>query len=215
MNRLMQNRLATPIARLVLLLSLGASLAAAQANSRNYTLLIGSGFLCDLSEASTCPATTKTAQGDTLELSGAGVFDLQSKSIKAAGTFSQKSASGNLIETGVWIANELVSFVSYGVAPTALVRVKTELNAARLVHMRFKIPLDPMPTGGLAVFQVRLLGVSGSAKTGLLQVNCALGAVPQERSIEGIRLSLEGERNEFSEEPGGRAIFLSMRPEKQ
>jgi hypothetical protein len=70
-----------------------------------------------------------------------------------------------------------------------------------------------MPTGGRAVFRVRLLTLSGAAKTGVLQVNCALGNVPQERTVQGIRLSLEGDKNEFAEEVGGRVMFLSMRPE--
>ena len=68
-----------------------------------------------------------------------------------------------------------------------------------------------MPTGGLGIFRIRLLTLSGAVKTGVLHVNCALGDVPRERSVEGIRLSLEGDRNEFSEEVGGRVMFLSMR----
>jgi hypothetical protein len=47
----------------------------------------------------------------------------------------------------------------------------------------------------------------------VLQVNCTLGEVPRERSVEGIRLSFEGNQNEFSEEVGGRVMFLSTRPE--
>jgi hypothetical protein len=213
MKHLIPTRLAAWLARLVLLISLGASLATAQTNSRNYALVIGSGFLCVPSDASTCPATTKAAQGDTYEMSGAGMFDAQNKSVKAAGTFIQKSANGDVVETGIWLANELVSFVSYGVAPSALLHEKRGLNRSQLVPMRLKMPSGPMPTGGLAVFQIRLLTLSGAAKPGVLQVNCAIGDVPQERSVEGIRLSLEGDRNEFSEEVGGRVMFLSMRPE--
>jgi hypothetical protein len=213
MNHLISTRFSTRIARLMLLLSLSVSLAPAQTNSRNYTLLIGSGFLCDLSDASTCPATTKAVQGDTYELSGVGVFNPQSKWVNVTGTFSHKSNNGNMVETGVWVASELVSFVSYGVAPTALLNEKSGLNAVQQVHMRLKIPFGPMPTGGRAVFRVRLLTLAGAAKTGVLQVNCALGNVPQERTVEGIRLSLEGDKNEFAEEVGGRVMFLSMRPE--
>jgi hypothetical protein len=70
-----------------------------------------------------------------------------------------------------------------------------------------------MPTGGLAVFRIRLLAMQGASKTAVLQVNCALGDVPRERSVEGIRLSLEKNGTEFSEEVSGRVMFLSMRPE--
>ncbi|MGB9432622.1 MAG: hypothetical protein WBQ89_10305 [Candidatus Acidiferrum sp.] len=47
----------------------------------------------------------------------------------------------------------------------------------------------------------------------MLQVNCALGDVPRERSVEGIRLNVERNGGEFSEEVGGRVMFLAMRPE--
>ncbi len=70
-----------------------------------------------------------------------------------------------------------------------------------------------MPTGGLAVFRIRLLPMSGASTTAVLQVNCALGDVPRERSVEGIRLTLERNGTEFSEEVGGRVMFLAMRPE--
>jgi len=45
-----------------------------------------------------------------------------------------------------------------------------------------------------------------------LQVNCALGDVPRERSVEGIRLTLERSNSEYSEEINGRAMFLAMTP---
>jgi hypothetical protein len=44
-------------------------------------------------------------------------------------------------------------------------------------------------------------------------MNCALGDVPRERSVEGIRLSIEGNANDFSEDGSGRVMFLSTRPE--
>ena len=64
-----------------------------------------------------------------------------------------------------------------------------------------------VPTGGLAVLRIRLLPTQGSPRIAVLQINCALGDVPRERerSVEGIRLALEGTNAEFSEEAGGRA----------
>jgi hypothetical protein len=55
--------------------------------------------------------------------------------------------------------------------------------------------------------------LQGPSRNAVLQVNCALGDVPRERSVEGIRLSIEGNANDFSEEAGGRMMFLSTRPE--
>jgi len=211
MNHLIPTGLATWVARLVLLLSFCAGLATAQTNSNSYTFLVGSGFLCDASDTSNCAATAKAVQGDSYEVSGAGTFDAQNKSVKAAGAFSHKAANGSEVETGVWIASELVSFVSYGIAPAALLHEKRRLNALQFAPMHLKMSSGPMPTGGLGIFRVRLLTLAGAVKTGVLQVNCPLGDVPRERSVEGIRLSLESGRNEFSEEVGGRVMFLSMR----
>ena len=69
-----------------------------------------------------------------------------------------------------------------------------------------------MPAGGLAVFRIRLLPLSGPQLNAVLEVNCALGNVPRERSVEGIRLTLERSNSEYSEEINGRVMFLSMRP---
>jgi len=43
-------------------------------------------------------------------------------------------------------------------------------------------------------------------------VNCALGDVPRERSVEGIRLTLERSNSEYSEEINGRVMFFAMAP---
>ena len=99
-----------------------AGSAGAQNSSANYTFLVASGFLCNPGDSGICPAVVKSANGDSYQMSGAGTFNAQSKSVKAAGTFTHKSSDGNVLETGVWIASELVSFVSYGIAPGALMR---------------------------------------------------------------------------------------------
>lgn len=187
--------------------------ATAQSNNGNYVFLVASGFLCEPGDTSTCPATAKGNQGDSYEMSGAGTFDAQTKSVKAAGTYTHKSPNGNVLETGVWIASELVSFDSYGVAPNALSRQGAPFGRAPFGPRRLPMFSGPMPTGGLAVFHIRLLPMSGASTTAVLQVNCALGDVPRERSVEGIRLNLEKNGADFSEEVGGRVMFLALRPE--
>lgn len=187
--------------------------ASAQTNSSNYIFLLASGLLCDPGDSSTCPATAKANPGDSYEMSGAGMFDAQTKSVKAAGTYTHKSPNGNVLETGVWIANELLSFDSYGIAPIALRQKGIALGPQPIGAKRLPMSSGPMPTGGLAAFRIRLLPMSGAAKTAVLQMNCALGDVPRERSVEGIRLVLEKSATEFLEEAGGRVMFLAMRPE--
>jgi hypothetical protein len=187
--------------------------ARAQSNSGDYLFFVGSGFLCQPNDSSACPAVTKSAGDSTYEVSGAGTFNTKAKSVTAAGTFMHKSPNGSTLETGIWIANELVSFDSYGVAPGALRQQGVALGSQPFGPKRLPISSAPMPTGGLAVFRIRLLAMQGASKTAVLQVNCALGDVPRERSVEGIRLSLEKNGTEFSEEVSGRVMFLSMRPE--
>ena len=191
---------------------LGAGPARAQSSSANYTFLVAAGFLCDSGDSTTCPAVVKSANGDSYEMSGAGTFTSQSKLVTAAGTFTRKSADGVVLETGVWVASELVSFDSYGIAPGALMREGRAFGPPLFGPMRSRMFSGPMPAGGRAVFHVRLMPVRGLAKNATLQVNCALGKAPPEHQVEGIRLTFEGGGVEFNEEVSGRTLFLLTRP---
>lgn len=183
--------------------------AAAQSNSKKYIFLLASGFLCNPGDPSACQVLVKSSQGDTYEVSGAGAFDTENGSVNAAGTYTHRSPNGNALETGVWLASELVNFNSYGAAPTALQRQNLAFGPQLPSLKRLSMPSSPMPTGGLAVLRIRLLPVRGPSRTAVLEVNCTLGDVPRERSVEGIRLRFEGNANDFSEETGGRVLFLS------
>jgi hypothetical protein len=191
---------------------LGAGPATTQSSSPNYAFLVATGFLCDSGDSATCPAVVKSANGDSYEMSGAGTFSSESKLVTAAGTFTHKSADGTVLETGVWTASELVSFDSYGIAPTALMREGRALGPSQFGPMRMRMFSGPMAAGGLAVFHIRLLPVRGRPRIAMLQVNCTLGKVPDEHPTEGIRLAFEGGGTEFDEEISGRALFLLTRP---
>jgi hypothetical protein len=54
--------------------------------------------------------------------------------------------------------------------------------------------------------------MSRPSRNAVLQVNCALGKVPEERQTEGIRLTLEGGGSEFDREISGRTMFVLTRP---
>jgi hypothetical protein len=154
----------------------------------------------------------KSADDSTYELSGAGTLAPQNKSVTAAGTFTHKSTDGVVLATGVWIASELVSFDSYGVAPGALTREGRALGPPQFGPKRLPMFSCSMPTGGRAVLRIRLIPVLGFAKNATLQVNCALGKVPPEHQVEGVRLTFERGGVEFDEEISGRALFLLTRP---
>ena len=186
--------------------------AIAQTRNGDYILLAGAGLLCDSGDSSACPAVVKSADGASYELSGAGTFAPERKLVTAAGTYTHKSSSGDVLETGVWVASELVSFDFYGIAPGALMREGRTLGPPQLGPMRMQMLSGSIPAGGLAVFRIRLLPVLGLTRNATLQVNCALGKVPPEHQVEGIRLAFERGGVEFDEEISGRALFLLARP---
>ena len=117
-----------------------------------------------------------------------------------------------MLESGVWIASYLISFDSYGIAPAALMQKGLVLGRQRMGPRPLPIRAGPIPTGGLGIFRILLMPLSGTTKPALLQVNCALGDVPRERSVEGIRVTLERSNSEYSEEGSGRVMFLALRP---
>jgi hypothetical protein len=192
---------------------LGAIPAMAQSRAASYAFLVGSGFLCDSSDSSACPAVAKSADGASYEISGAGTFATQGKSVTAAGTFTHKSADGTVLGTGVWVASQLLRFESYGIAPGALMRAGRLFGGPRFAPMRSRMFFGSMPAGGLAIFRIRLLPMWGLAKAATLEVNCALGKVPPEHPTEGIRLTFDGGGGaEFNEEVSGRTMFVLTRP---
>lgn len=195
------------------MLFLCASSARAQSSPANYAFVVASGFLCESGDSGSCPAVAKSPNGDSYEISGAGTFDAQNKSVKAAGTFAHKATNGNVLETGVWTATALISFDSYGIKPAAVMQRGPAFGGSQIGYKRMVMRSGPLPTGGLAIFRILLMPVSGTIEPAVLQVNCALGDVPRERSVEGIRVALERNNSEYSEEASGRVIFLTQRTE--
>ena len=186
--------------------------ARAQSDAASYAFLIGSGFLCDAGDSGACPAVVKSEGGDTFEISGAGTFNPLQKTVTAAGTFTHRSPDGNARETGIWVASELVSFSSYGVAPGALAREGRALGTPLFGGRRMPMFSGSMPAGGLAVLRICLLPALGLAKNATLQVNCALGKAPDEHPTEGIRLAFEEGGAEFDADVSGRTLFLLTSP---
>ncbi len=211
-HRVFLNRVIAWAALPSLTLFLAVVPAIAQTSNSDYTFLVGSGFLCDSGDSSACPGVVKSADGASYELSGAGTLAPQRKLVTAAGTFTHKSSGGDVLETGVWVASELVSFDSYGIAPGALMREGRALGPPQFGPMRMRMFSGPMPAGGRAVLRIRLIPVLGLAKNATLEVNCALAKVPPEHQVEGIRLAFEGGGGEFDQELGGRTLFVLTRP---
>jgi len=191
---------------------LGTRPAHAQTSSLNITFLVAAGFLCDSVDSSACPAVVKSANGESYEMSGAGTFAASSKTAIAAGTFTHKSPDGVVLETGIWISKELVSFDMYGLAPGALLREGRALGPPMFAQMQMPMMSRPMPAGGLAVLRIQLVPMSGYARSATLKVNCPLGKVPDDHQVEGIRLLFDHGTTQFDQEIGGHALFLLTRP---
>jgi len=190
---------------------LAAIPATAQSNSGDYLFFVGSGSLCESNDSSSCPAVAKSTDDSTYELSGAGTFNTKNKSVTAAGTFTHKSPNGGTFETGIWVANELISFESYGVAWDVLMREGWAFGPSEFGPRRAPMLSGSMPSGGLAVIRIRLLPMRGPSRTAVLQVNCAIGKVPDERQTEGIQLSFDRGGGEFDQEISGRTMFVQRR----
>jgi hypothetical protein len=154
----------------------------------------------------------KAADDSAYELSGSGSFNTKNKSVTAVGTFTHKSPNGSRLETGIWMATELVSFESYGVARDVLMREGWAFGPSEFGPRRIPVISGSMPSGGLAVIHIRLLPMWGPSRTAVLQVNCAIGKVPEERQTEGIRLSFDGGGGEFDQEINGRTMFVLTGP---
>jgi hypothetical protein len=191
---------------------ISASPATADSSSGNYNFLVASGFLCDPNDSSTCPAVARAANGDTIELSGAGTLSLANKSITAAGAFTQKSSTGEVVGTGIWTGTELLSFKSYGIAPGAQMRANQKFKVSRLFPLWLGMLAGPMPAGGLALLRVRLLPDTGNPKDGILQVNCAKGKVPSNQPGDGVRLLIQEDGTKFDQKVSGRTVFILRKP---
>jgi hypothetical protein len=184
----------------------------AESRSANYNFLVASGFLCDLNDSTTCPAVARAANGETIELSGAGTLNPSSKSITAAGALTQKSSTGEIVATGIWTATELLSFKCYGIAPGALLRGNQKFRTSGLLPMGMGLLAGPTPAGGLALLRVRLLPDTGRPKDAILQVNCAKGKVPENQQGDGIRLAIQERGPKFDRKVSGRTIFMLRKP---
>ena len=191
--------------------------------SGSYNFLIASGFLCDPNDSTQCPAVARSSDGETVEISGAGTLGLANKSVTAAGAFTEKTPTGEIVATGVWTATELVSFDSYGVDPGALLRDYPQFRRLGLFVMAGpKMPgpmagpmaglmAGPIAAGGVAVIRIRLLADAGSSGEAILRVTCAKGKVPEDEQSDGVRLDITG-GPAFEEQVSGRTVFLLQRP---
>lgn len=132
----------------ILVLGAGVQPASSASGPATFQYLAGTGFLCGLG-ADACPDIARADNGDTIEISGTGTLGIHPKLVSGGGTFTHKDSSGNILASGTWTAQELVSFVPYTVLPNNL-------------------------AGGEALIRVHL----SAGFDAILDIDCAIGAPP-------------------------------------
>ena len=183
----------------LVLFAVGGNVAWADSGAASFSYIVFPGSFC--APAPPCPDVARAANGDTVEIAGAGTLSIHPKSVAGGGTFTHKNSAGAVIATGTWTAIELLSFNDYGPLPAA-----------------FGLP--PTFHGGQVFMRVHLSPSTGGAGfDAILEVDCAAnasffglppgqleGAAP-EGHTEGVRLAVEGGPN-FSQRVGGFTVFI-------
>ena len=174
----------------------------------NYTFLVAAGVVCASSESAGCPAVVKSTNNDGYRLSGAGTFSARSRSAAGAGTFTHETSLGVPLESGVWVLEQFVTFDSYGLGPSPILKDPKVIGPARFGSRRMPGPMQSMAAGGRAVFRVRMLPISGPSRTATLEINCPVGQPPAEYQLDGIKLEMDGSALQFEEQGPLHSLFL-------
>ncbi len=122
--------------------------ASTESGAATFHYLAGSGFLCGFFSGA-CPDIARADNGDTIEITGSGTLTIHPNSVGGGGTFTHKDSSGNVLESGTWTAETLISFVPYAVLPNHL-------------------------AGGQGLIRVHL----STGSEAILDIDCAIGAPP-------------------------------------
>lgn len=142
------------------------------------------------------PNVSEAPNGDRISVTGSGVFSIHPKSVTASGSFTHTDADGNVVGSGAWTADKLVSFEFYGCGVVESVGVT----------------LPPNFCGGALKLDVTLTPSGTSlALDGKLTIFCIVG--PQapsshdDPSEEGITLVVPGAAN-FNKLVSGMNIYI-------
>ena len=133
------------------------------------------------------PNAAAAPNGDTITLTGMGVFSVHPKGASGGGGFTHNFAAGGSV-SGTWTADGLVSFQPYGCGVV------------------FGTPLPENFCGGQILLRVTLSPTGGGSLSGNLWVTCLIGPHVPAGAQEGVRLNTTGLN--FNKEAGGTNIFF-------
>jgi hypothetical protein len=140
------------------------------------------------------PNVAEATNGDRVSVTGGGVFSVHPKSVTASGGFTHTDADGNVVGSGTWTANKLLSFEFYGCGV-----VEGDILPPNFCGGALKLDVTLTPTG------------TSLALDGKLTIFCIVG--PQaptshdDESEEGISLVVPGVAN-FNKIVGGMNIYI-------
>jgi hypothetical protein len=158
----------------------GVRRASPDSGSATFQYLAGGGVICTFFQGA-CPDVARADNGDTVEISGSGILTTKPKSAGGGGTFTWKDSSGNVLASGTWTAQELISFVPYAIL--------TPDNIA----------------GGEALIRVHL----SSGSDAILTVTCAIGTPPPANRMEGSALNIQDVIN-FNKKVSGITLYIKQ-----
>ena len=138
------------------------------------------------------PNVAKSGDGDTVSVTGEGVFSVHPKAFTGEGTFTL--TNDGTVLSGTWTGVELLAFQPYGCGVV------------------FGNPLPPNFCGGFILARVVLTPSTGPTMTGILRVVCIIGDVPgqyfvSKNATEGINLDVPGVEN-YNHQAGGMNVFI-------
>ena len=149
----------------------------------------------------------RAANGDTVELFGAGTFSLQPKSVSGDApavtaafgpiprTFTHRDANGNVLAAGTWEPTDVLSYRSFGPATPE--------------QIAFFGGLPEGSEGGRLAIKVSLFVGGAHVHDGIITIVCELG-VPPKNSAETALLLVQGTDLNFNQpvEEGDGNIFI-------
>lgn len=184
----MRRRLALIPAVVLAMLALGPSTAAGDPNNAAATF----DLVMDV------PNIAEAPNGDRVAVTGRGTFSVHPKSVTASGGFTHTDSAGNVLGSGTWTADELLSFEFYGCG----------------IVESLGVVLPPDFCGGALKLDVTLTPTGTTlAIPGQLTIFCVIGPQAPEshdnplEGEEGVRLVIPGALN-FNRVVSGMNVYI-------
>ena len=138
------------------------------------------------------PNVARSADGDTISITGHGEFGVHPKFFTGEGEFTLTN-DGTTI-SGTWTGVELLAFQPYGCGVV------------------MGNPLPPNFCGGFILTRVLLTPSTGPTMTAILRVVCIIGDVPgqyfvSKNATEGVNVNIPGVEN-YNHQTGGMNVFI-------